>query len=177
MATLTTNQNFLSPIEFKLVLNRLPNVEFFVRSATVPGISSGHTDIATPFKTFHNPGDRLQYDEFTVSIICDENMEAFREVSNWLVALTFPEDFTQYASLNPKTVGSGGATLNNRGEGVKSDGSLVILNSNKNANVTVKFKDMFPISVGSIQLDTSGSDVTPPTFDITFKYGKYDIVV
>ena len=177
MATLTTNQNFLSPIEFKLVLNRLPNVEFFVRSATVPGISSGHTDIATPFKTFHNPGDRLQYDEFTVSIICDENMEAFREVSDWLVALTYPDSFTQYAELGARPVGSGGSVPNANGDGVKSDGSLIILNSNKNANVTVKFSDMFPTSVGSISLDTSGADVTPLVFDITFKYGKYDIVV
>ena len=177
MATLTSNHNFLSPIEFKLVLDRLPNVEFFVKSANVPGITSGSTTRPSPFKAINEPGDKLVYDDFTVSIICDEDMVAFREVSDWLVALTSPENFAQYASLNPKTFGSGGATLNNLGDGVKSDGSLIILNSNKNANVTVKFKDMFPISVGSIQLDTSGSDVTPPTFDITFKYGKYDIVV
>tara|TARA_B110000879_G_scaffold5915_1_gene7764 strand:- start:929 stop:1459 length:531 start_codon:yes stop_codon:yes gene_type:complete len=174
---LTTNQNFLSPIEFKLVLKRLPNVEFFVKSANVPGLSSGHTDRPTPFKTLHLPGDKLQYEEFTVSVICDEDMVAFREVSAWLEAITYPENFAQYGSLNPKTVGSGTSTLNSDGTGVKSDGSLIILNSNKNVNVTLKFSDMFPISVGSISLDTSGADVTPPVFDITFKYEKYDIVV
>ena len=177
MANLTSNVNFLSPIEFKLVLNRLTNVEFFVKSANVPGISSGSTEIATPFKNVYQHGDRLSYDEFTVSVICDENMVAFKEVSDWLVAVTSPENFAQYAGLNPDTYGAGGETVNNQGDGVTSDGSLIILNSNKNANVTVKFSDMFPISIGSIQLDTSGTDLTPPTFDITFKYNSYTIEV
>ena len=167
----------MSPIEFKLVLDRLPNVVFFVKSATIPGISAGSTDRPTPFKTLHEPGDKLQYDDLTVSIICDENMEAFREVSDWLVALTYPDSFTQYAELGARPVGSGGSVPNANGDGVKSDGSLIILNSNKNANVTVKFKDMFPTNVGSINLDTSGTDVTPPVFDITFKYNGYTIEV
>jgi hypothetical protein len=166
MADLTSNVNFLSPIEFKLVLNRLPNVEFFVKSATVPGISSGNTEIPTPFKNIYEPGDKLSYEEFTVSVICDENMASFKEISSWLVLSTSPDSFSQYAELAGK-----------QGEGVKSDGSLIILNSNKNANVTIKFSDMFPISVGSIQLDTSGTDLTPPTFDITFRYNKYTIEV
>tara|TARA_R110002153_G_scaffold128652_1_gene277224 strand:- start:15 stop:545 length:531 start_codon:yes stop_codon:yes gene_type:complete len=176
MSTLTTNHNFLSPVDFKLVIDRLPNVEFFVKGATIPGITSGTTAMPTPFKNYDNPGDKLVYDDFTVSIICDEDMKAFKEVSDWLVALTSPEDFAQYASLKPKTFGRGGEPVNNLGDGVKSDGSLIVLNSNKNANVTIKFSDMFPISIGSISLDNA-SDLTPPVFDITFKYGKYDIVV
>ncbi len=173
MATLTSNTNFLSPIEFKFVIDRLPNVEFFVKSANVPGISSGSTVVSSPFKNIDEPGDRLSYDELTVSIICDENMVAFKEISDWLVALTFPKDFTQYSALNPNTVG----TLTNTTSNVQSDASLIVLNSNKNANVTIKFSDMFPTAVGSIQLDTSGTDLTPPTFDITFKYNSYTIEV
>ncbi len=177
MADLTTNLNFLSPVEFKLVLNRLANVEFFVKSANVPGISSGTTEIPTPFKNVFQHGDKLSYEEFTVSVICDENMVAFKEISDWLVAVTMPENFAQYAGLNPDTYGKGGETVNNQGDGVTSDGSLIILNSNKNANVTIKFSDMFPTAVSSIQLDTSGTDLTPPTFDITFKYNKYTVEV
>ena len=177
MADLTSNVNFLSPIEFKLVLNRLPNVEFFVKSANVPGISSGATEIVTPFKNVFQHGDKLAYDEFTVSVICDENMVAFKEISDWLVAVTMPENFAQYAGLKPDTYGKGGEPVNQQGDGVTSDATLIILNSNKNSNVKVKFNEMFPIAVGSIQLDTSGVDLTPPTFDITFKYNKYTIEV
>ena len=177
MADLTSNANFLSPIEFKLVLNRLPNVEFFVRAANIPGISSGSTELPTPFKNVFQHGDKLSYDEFTVTVICDEDMVSFREISDWLVAVTMPENFAQYAGLKPDTYGKGGEPVNQQGDGVTSDATLIILNSNKNSNVKVKFTELFPTAVGSIQLDTSGVDLTPPTFDITFKYNKYTIEV
>ena len=50
MATVTTNKNFLSPVEFQLVLNRLPNVEFFLQGANIPGYNSQGTELPTPFK-------------------------------------------------------------------------------------------------------------------------------
>ena len=164
---LTTNTNFLSPVEFQLVLNRLPNVEFFIQGANIPGISSSGTERPSPFKTINEPSDKITYDDFTVTVVCDEDMVAFREVSDWLVALTFPDDFTQYDNLKPAPTG----------DGKKSDGSLVVLNSNKNANVTISFTDMFPVSISGLQLNTAESDLTAPTFEITFKYSNYTIEV
>lgn len=160
-----TNANFLSPIEFKLILDKLPNVEFFVQSVNIPGISSGATERPTPFKSLFEPGDKLSYDDFNISVACDEDMVAYREISDWLISITKPESYDQYkVAASTKT-------------GLKTDGTLVILNSNKNGNVKIKFKDLFPVSVGSMQLNTTGTDVTPPTFEITFKYTSYDVVV
>lgn len=166
---LTTNTNFLSPVEFQLVLNRLPNVEFFIQAATIPGYNSQGTELPTPFKIINEPSDRLTYDDFTVTVICDEDMTAFREVSDWLVALTYPDNFQQYANLDNQETGSG----NTR----KSDAMLAVLDSNKNVNVKINFEDMFPVSISGIQLNTAESDLTPPTFEITFKYAKYTIEV
>lgn len=167
MATLTTNTNFLPVVEFQLILNRLPNVQFFVQGANVPGISSSGTERPSPFKTINEPSDKVTYDDFTVTVLCDEDMVAFREVSEWLVALTYPDNFEQYAGLTPPPEGSG----------KKSDGSLIILNSNKNPNVTIKFTDLFPVSISGLQLNTAESDLTPPAFEITFKYSNYTIEV
>jgi len=94
-------------------------------------------------------------------------MVAFKEISDWLIALTYPDTFDQYAGLVPAP----------DGDGKKSDGSLVVLNSNKNANVTIKFTDLFPVSISGLQLNTAESDLTPPTFEVTFKYSKYTIEV
>ena len=171
----TTNVNFLSPIEFKLVLTRLPNVEFFVQSINIPGMSSGFSERATPFKILYEPGDKLLYDDLVVTVACDEDVESFREIQAWLEALTYPETFDQYKALTSRSPGAKASTevLNT----IKSDGSLVVFDSNKNANITVKFKDLFPTSIGGIQLNTTGTDVNPPTFDITFKYTSYTIEV
>lgn len=157
-------QNFLNPVEFRFTIKRLPNVEYYIQGVNFPGISSSSTDINTPFKTIHAPGDTLTYNDLTLTVLLDENMKSYRDTFDWLVALTRPEDFESYKGLLA-------------GDGVYSDATLTILNSNKNANIELTFKDIFPIEVGTFQLSTTQSDVVAPTFDITFKHAGYSIKV
>jgi hypothetical protein len=83
-----------------------------------------------------------------------------------LIALTKPEDFEQYADL-----------IKAGGDGIYSDATLTLLSSKKNPNVEITFKDMFPISVGSIALATNATDVVPPVVDMTFRYSSYSFKV
>jgi len=168
--------NFLSSVEFKFVINRLPNVEFYVQQVNIPGVNSGYAERMTPFKSIYTPGDTLVYEDLTLQIIADENMLSFKESLSWLEAITRPESFTGYAALNSPQVASS-SRLNPEGSGVTSDGTLIVLDSNKNPNIEIVFKDMFPVAVGSIQLNTTDADVTPPNFDITFKYSDYSIKI
>ena len=57
-----------------------------------------------------------------------------------------------------------------------SDGSLTILSSNYRANSIVKFRDMFPISLTSLEFDASATDIQYFTAEATFKYTVYIIV-
>lgn len=154
-------QNFLNPVEFRLKIERLPNLEFFIQSVNIPDISAGITERATPFKKLYTPGDKAEYGELIVSCLVDENMETYKEVWNWLVSLTYPEGFDQYKRLLESP------------EGIFSDATLIIMNNNKNSNIEIKFIDLFPTSVGPIQLDTASGDVTPPQVDFSFKYSHY----
>lgn len=158
-----SNLNFLSPVEFRFVIARLPNVRYNVQSVTLPGISSGVTSLPTPFRPMSFPGDNLTYDELVLEVIVDEEMRAFTETWDWLVSITKPENFDQYKNILESE------------DGLFSDATLTILNSSKNPGVEVQFENLFPISVGSIQLDTKATDVNPPTSSITFKYSKYRV--
>lgn len=157
-------QNFLNPVEFRFSIKRLPNVEYYIQGIDVPGISSSSTDIPTPFKTLHAPGDKLTYNDLTLTVLADENLKSYRDTFDWLVAVTSPDSFEQYAGLLA-------------GDGVYSDATLTILNSNKNANIELQFKDLFPIEVSQISLSTTQSDVVAPTFSVTFKHAGYYIKV
>ena len=44
-------------------------------------------------------------------------------------------------------------------------------------NDTIKFTDLFPVSISGLQLNTAESDLTPPTFEISFRYHNYTIEV
>lgn len=162
---MATNFNFLNPVEFHFTVNRLPNVEFYIQSVSLPDISSGFTTQVTPFKTLYSHGDKLEFGDLQMTVIVDENLSSYLDVWQWLIALTKPEGFDQYATLASSDLG------------LYSDATLTIMNSNKNANIEVRFKDMFPVSVGNIDLATTQTDVTPPTVAMTFKYSSYDISV
>ena len=171
-----STSNFLSPVEFKLVFARLPNTEFYVQQINLPGIGSGYAERSTPFKNIYTPGDKLIFDDLNITVVADENLTSFRECWNWLTAVTRSEGFTGYSGLGAPQVGDSNRT-NTDGGGAMSDASLLIMNSNKNVNIKLSFTDCFPITVGPIQLNTSDSDVVPPTFDVTFKYSSYTIDV
>jgi hypothetical protein len=157
-------QNFLSPVEFQFVIDRMPTVQYYIQAINIPAISSGYTEQITPFKNTYRHGDKLTYDDLYLTVAVDENMTSYLETWGWLKALTKPEEFDQYSNLLD-------------GDGLYSDATLHIVNSSKNPNIKIKFEDLFPISVGAISLATTTSDVPVPTVDLTFKYNKYSIEV
>ena len=64
--------NFLSNVEFRFILERLPNVEFYVQQINIPGVNSGYAERMTPFKSIYTPGDTLVYEDLAMTIIADE---------------------------------------------------------------------------------------------------------
>ena len=57
-----------------------------------------------------------------------------------------------------------------------SDGNLHILNSNFNTTAIVKFFDLFPISLSSLEFEATDTDVNYFTADAIFRYTVYNIV-
>jgi hypothetical protein len=164
------NRNFLSSVGFKFILAKYPKVSFFSNSARIPEISLPTNNQPTYLKDINIPGEKLQYGDFNLRFLVDENMENYVTIHNWITGLGFPESTSQYKSL---------VTTPGGYEDIKqsfSDGSLLILNSNFNEIVDVKFKDLFPISLSSLDFDATQTDTNYFTAEVTFKYTIYDIL-
>ena len=155
--------NYLSPLEFVVTVKRLPHVQFFTQKAAIPSISINPIDRPTPFKVLHETGDRLTYGELNLSFIIDEKMNNFIEVFNWMHGIAFPSSFSEYKNLNESE------------EGIRSDISIVIHNSNKNPHIEFHFKDCFPLSISEVMLDTTASDIQYPEANVVFAYNGYTI--
>jgi len=168
--TITTNKNALSQLGVRLKISRLDNVEYFCQQANIPGLSLGITEVPTPFRNIPFHGDKLNFNELTVTFQVSEDFENFIEIYKWMKALGFPENFDQHRLL----VEQGNE---NAGQGLYSDGSLLILDSGMNVNFELKFKDLFPISLSDIQMDVTGSSVDYTTCSVSFVYQSYEIVV
>ena len=58
---------------------------------------------------------------------------------------------------------------------ITTDATLQVLNNNLNPAFDIVFKDLFPISLGSLPFDVSVGDIEPVTASVTFRYLTYDI--
>ena len=164
------NRNFLSPVGFKFTLAKEPKVSFFSNSAVIPDITLGTAIQPTYLKDIDIPGDKLQYSDFAFRFLVDENMENYMKIHNWLKGLGYPETTEQFKKVTTAEDG-----LRDREE-IYSDGSLHILNSNYNSIAIVKFSQLFPINLTSLQFEATDTDVNYFTAEVTFKYTVYNIV-
>jgi len=167
------NRNFLSPVGFKFTLNRAPKVAFFGNSANIPGLTLGIANQPSYLKDIPTPGDNIQFNDFTLRFLVDENLENYMEIQNWIRGLGFPESLGEIYDLQneQKYVNTRDSKLMN----IYSDGTLSILTSNQNVNFNVKFSDLWPYSLTDLQFDATDTDVEYFTAEVTFKYTIYNI--
>ena len=169
------NRNYLSPLGFKLIISKIPKVDFLCQAANIPSISMGTAVQPTYLKDIPVPGDKPVYDDLTVRFIIDENMENYLSLNKWITGLGYPESLKQYQQLSD--VGPDLATQDNSDPRwfEFSDATLQILSSNYQPNISINFKDCFPVAVSTLEFDSSQRDYSYFTCEATFKYDYYTI--
>jgi len=157
---------FLSGVGFQLTLNKLPGVSYYCQSVTVPSLNLAVAEQPTMYRRLPEPGDEVNYDDLSIRFLVDEDMKNYISIHNWLRYLGYPEsdkDWTTFAD---------GETYE---EKQYSDGALFILDSNFKKKFEIYFKDLFPVSLGGLNLDATYTDTEYFAIDATFKYSIFDI--
>lgn len=168
------NRNFLAPVGFKFTLNRAPKVAFFSNSANIPDITLGVAYQPNYLNDIPVPGDKMEFGDFSLRFLVDENLENYLEIQKWMRGLGFPEslkEIYEFQKNNEKFEQPDKSQMN-----LYSDGTLVVLNSNQNLNFQVVFRSMFPYSLSTLQFDATDQDIQYLTADVSFKYMMYNIV-
>ena len=148
---------------------KYPKIDFYSNSARIPEISLAVASQPSYLKDIDVPGEKLTYGDLNIKFLVDENMENYIALYNWLTGLGFPETAEQYENLTT------------RDDGVRdskeafSDGTLRILNSNLREVAKVKFLDLFPVSLSSIDFDATATDIEYFTAEASFKYTVYKL--
>ena len=164
------NRNFLSPVGFQFTLGKYPKITFLCNSARIPEISLGTFEQPSYLKNVDVPGEKLEYGDLTLRFLVDENMENYMAVHNWLTGLGFPETPTEF--INETKDEDGIRDMKEQ----FSDGSMNILNSNYRTSATVKFRDLFPVGLTSLEFDATETDINYFTAEANFKYTLYNII-
>ena len=164
-----SNRNFLSGIGFKFNLAKFPKVDFFSNSARIPELNLELTRQPSYLKNIDVPGERLTYGDLTLRFLVDENMENYISVYTWLKGLGFPESTKEFKELTTDKDGQRDP------KEAFCDGTLRILNSNYREVAKVKFIDLFPTSLTSLEFDATNTDIQFFTAEATFKYTIYNL--
>jgi hypothetical protein len=163
------NKSFLSPIGFKFTIKRLPHVNYFCTSAAIPDITMGQIDtVENTFIKLPVPGDKLVFSLLNLNFRVDEDLKNFREIYDWLIGLGYPDNFTQSRAVRTAT------PLLPQGD-VYSDGSLIVTTGSFKPNIEVKFVDMYPVSLSSLDFNLEQTDVEYLSASVSFAYRKYEL--
>ena len=168
--TQLNNRNFLSGIGFKFNLGKYPKVDFFCNTAKIPEVRLATATQPSYLKDIDVPETKLTFGDLTLQFLVDENMENYKIVHDWITGLGFPETPQQFKDLT--TDKEGVRQMNEQ----FADGTLRILNSNFNEVAKVKFLDMFPVSLSSLDFDATSTDVNYFTAQVSFKYTVYQLI-
>lgn len=151
-----TPNNFVGSIE------RLPDTTFHLQRTNIPSISANPIKRPTNLNPLMETYDSLAYHELTWSFLVDEKMNNYMEIFEWMHHIAFPQDHIQYKDNDPKF-------------NLKSNLSILILNSNKNPCVNVTFFDAFPSAISDLHFDASLGETKILYVDATFNYNYYTI--
>ena len=174
-----SNKNFLSPLGFRFVLSRTPNVEYFCQAATLPNMVMAEALTANPFLNNPSPGTKISFEPFDIRFRVDEDMTNYQEIYDWMIGLGFPDNFSQYKDIQQSTTGgirkTSSASSQTKAGNIYSDGSLIVLTSNNNANIRIAFFDLFPVGLTALEFDVTQTEIAYLEATASFRYRKFTI--
>ena len=176
--SLPTTYDYLRPNAFRFSVKDIPNVSFTCQSANLPQLALGFASQPTPFTDIPRIGDKLDFGEFTIRFLISEDMSNYIEIYNWLVALGFPKDYTQFNALIKNRPSRFPFKVNQQGESevlAYSDATLTILDSTNTPKVNIIYKDIFPISLEGLDFDIASAGVEYFTAIASFKYTLFEV--
>jgi len=133
----------------------------------------------------------LSFSDLEITFLVDENLENYREIHGWMYGIGFPKARTQFANLvnsgKDRFPTTGKDSLTTDAGKVKygamplgpifSDATLNVLTSKNNANIEVRFSDVFPSSLSGLDFNQQADDISFLTATVTFKYKIYEFAL
>lgn len=146
------NTNFLQPTKYILTFSDIPDTVYFCQKVNIPGISIGMVTQVSPNLDFFIPGTKITYNEFQMDFIVNEDLSSWLSIYNWMKNIT---------TDNVKT-------KRPQGEAV-----LTILSNQNNPKLRLLFSNIFPHTLGDIEMDTTLSAENHMVATGSFKYDYF----
>lgn len=161
--------SLLQPTKFKMTFMRVPDVVYFLQKFQLPGGTLPPVTQYMPFKNRPAAGNKLDYETLKVTFIVEEDMYSWAQIHNWIKSLGTETGFSDYQQLKKMPGGEIGFSA-------YSDATLTVLSTQNNPKIQFKFYDTFPITLGTIEFDSSKSAEEVYHVDVEFGFHYYESI-
>ena len=172
MTNTISNQSLLPSNGFRFIIKRLPAVNYFTQTVSLPGLNMGNgIDLPTPFTNLPVPSAKLSFEPLPIRFRVDEDLRNYQEIFDWMVGLGHPDTFTQTRTLEAASqslIGREGAIRK-----LMSDATLMLMTAKMNSNIAVTFEDAFPVSLSPLEFTTTSDDVEYLECTAVFRYRRF----
>ena len=150
----------------------------------------GQGVVPTPLTDVPFIGDKLTYDQFSMTFLVDEKLKNFIELHDWLVNMAAPQKNQQFmARTSDYVLDSGQRTkfytdiegVSTEMSGNTSDRELYcdiqifILSSKNNPVVKFTLQNAFPVSLSALDYSSQDTDTTYVACNVSFAFPFYTI--
>ena len=179
-----TVYDYATGTQWRLAFNRLPKTTWFCTAATIPGITLGEAQYATPMSDVILSGDKLTFETLNITFTVDEELENYRELWDWIVGMGSPVNHSQWETTLSKgdgairTFATPDADTRTKStydeSNLYSDATLIVYSSKNTPKVNVHFKNMFPTNLSSLEYSQELTDVEYFKATASFRYLYYE---
>lgn len=158
-----TTYNLLTGNQFKFTTSRIPILSQFVTGVNVPSIEFVSTDLNTAYGVNIPIGTgKYIFSDLTVNFLVDEELEAWREIYEWI------------RRIGPMNDTSEGIMYNNCFDS-STTAELTIMNKSYNPNFKFIFHNFFPIALTGFSFTTTAGESIQVSSAATFRFAYYEL--
>ena len=155
--------------QFQVTLGNFPLAQYFCTGVNLPGVSIAGVPVPTRLADIAMVGDKMEFEDFTMTFIVDENLLNYQEIFDWMVSIAFPESHAQFKAQER----ADGVDLTGDRK-LYSDIALTVLSNKNNPVVRVSLKDAWPNALSGLEFSVQETDAVYLTASATFSYSYFD---
>ena len=165
------NVNYLQPTKYLLSFDRIGYAQYFCQDVNIPGLTMAEAKLNSPLHNYSIAGMNFDYESLDVTFTIDEEAMSWRNIYNWLLAISSPKSFEQRNSLQALQNANRNVPLQSY-----SDAILSVLSNLNNPLLRIQFYNLFPKSLSSIHFSTKDSADTILTATASFNFEYFEFL-
>lgn len=168
--------NDINPLQsngFRFSVTKLPDLTYFCQEANIPQLILPAANFANPLSNVPIPGEKLEFGDLSIVFMIDSEMKNYMGIHDWMIGLGFPKSHDQYQALIRRNTNE----LNrNELQAGYSDATLAVLNNTNSVIRIIRYVDIFPTALQSVQFESTVTTTVYLMGIATFKYNYYEFV-